>query len=389
MKKKSKTPGVYRRGKTYTVHLHWTDREGKAQQHKKGGFRTQAEAVRYQRDYLTQVHSGRRVGSSKLRLADYLEKEWLPSKEHDIKPSTFASYRDIINGHIIPHLGTIRLEELTTRRVEAFYGDLKAGKGSARALSPKTIGNVAGVLKTALRDAIRWGLLAVNPIAEARRPSGRTREMNAWEPEDLAAFLDASRSDRQGAIWHLAATTGQRRGELLGLRWSDIDLDNATITIRTTRVRAGGVIVEETPKTAKSRRTISIDKHTVDALRRLKAQQAEDKLAHGEIWQNDGNFIAIEEDGQPTHPHTFSVRFRRLIRHAGLPNIRLHDLRHSYVVAARRAKIDTKTISERIGHADTSVTLRVYDHVFRDDDTEAANRIAESLYTQPRRATRK
>jgi integrase len=384
---KNRTPGIYRRGKTYTVHLHWTDREGKAQQHKKGGFRTQADAIRYQREYMTQIHSGRRVGSTKLRLGDYLEKDWMPSKEKNIKASTYASYTHIVNSHIIPHLGSIRLEELTPRRVEGFYGDLKAGKGSPRPLSPKTIGNVAGVLQTALRDAVRWGLLAMNPISEARRPASRTREMKAWEPEELAAFVEASRIDRQGPIWHLAATTGLRRGEILGLRWSDIDLDHGTITVRNTRVRAGDLIVEESPKTAKSRRTISIDKQTVEALRRLKVQQAQHKLAHGDIWQNDENYIAIEEDGQPTHPHTFSVRFRRLVHRAGLPTIRFHDLRHSYVVAARRAKIDTKTISERIGHADTSVTLRVYDHVFRSDDTEAANQIAESLYAQPKRAS--
>lgn len=213
--------------------------------------------------------------------------------------------------------------------------------------------------------------------------------MQAWEPDQLAAFIDHARNDRQGPIWQLAATTGMRRGELLGLRWDDIDLDNGTLTIRSTRVRAGNTITEETPKTPKSRRTISLDKATVDALRRLKARQAQDKLAHGEIWQNDDNLVVIEEDGQPTHPLTFSRRFTKIAEQAELPKIRLHDLRHSYVVAARRAGIDTKTVSERLGHADITVTLRVYDHVFRDDDTEAANRIAESIYAQPRRTAQR
>ena len=121
--------------------------------------------------------------------------------------------------------------------------------------------------------------------------------------------------------------------------------------------------------------------------KRLKAKQAEQQLALGDIWCNDEGYVAVEEDGSPSHPLTFSRRFVTIGKQAGLPRIRLHDLRHSYVVAARRAGVDIKTVSERIGHADINVTLRVYDHVFRDDDSRAADVTAELIYAK--RAHRK
>jgi integrase len=379
--------GIYRRGSTWTVHIHFTDRDGKPQQHKRGGFTTLQEARRYHAEYLSQIHSGRRSGTSKLRLGDYLTREWLPHRQHELKASTYNSYKNVIEAHIVPVLGQVRLEDMNARRVEAFYNKLQHPADESRGLSPKTIANVAGVLKTSMRDAVRLGYLTVNPISEARRPRGRSPEMNAWQPAELGAFLDAAATDRQAAVWQLAATTGMRRGEILGLRWADINFDEGILTIRSTRVATGGTVINDTPKTAKGARTISIDKVTLEALKRLKAKQAEQQLALGDVWCNDAGYVAVEEDGSPSHPLTFSRRFVTIGKQAGLPRIRLHDLRHSYVVAARRAGVDIKTVSERIGHADINVTLRVYDHVFRDDDSRAADETAELIYAK--RAHRK
>jgi integrase len=378
----NKYRGIYRRGNTWTVHIHFTDRDGNRQQHKRGGFATMQDARRYQADYLSQIHSGRRNGTSKLRLGDYLQREWLPHRQTELKVTTFNSYRNVIEAHIVPGLGDVRLEELTARRVETFYKDLQQPKDGDQGLSAKTIANIAGVLKTSMRDAVRLGYLAVNPISEARRPKGRSPEMKAWQPDELGRFLEVASDDHQAAIWQLAATTGMRRGELLGLRWTDINFDEGILTIRTTRLATGGTVLQDTPKTAKGARTISIDKHTLEALKTLKAKQAEQQLALGEVWCNTEGYVAVEADGSATHPLTFSRRFIALSKKANLPRIRLHDLRHSYVVAARRAGVDIKTVSERVGHADINVTLRVYDHVFRDDDSRAANDTAELIYAK-------
>jgi integrase len=383
---KSSTPGIHKRGKTWTAHIHWTDPNGKKQQHKKGGFKTKKAAINYRDQYRSEIQTGRRLGISKIKLADYLPNEWLPQREVDLKQGTFRSYTIIVNTHIIPHLGHLRLEELNARKVESFFTQLQkdgargqrlpAGSG----LSGKTVSNIAGVLNRAMRDAVRWGLIAVNPITDARKPQKKSPEMKAWQPEELGNFIAATRTDRQSGIWHLLATTGMRRGEMLGLRWDDIDFENGTMTIRRTRVRVGTAVFDETPKSQASKRTINIDPQTLQALRQQKARQAEERIAIGGLWDDQLGHIATNRDGSRVDPHALTRRFLLITKKVELPRIRLHDVRHSYVVAARKAGTDVKTISQRIGHADVNVTLTVYDHVFHEDDKQASNATAALLY---------
>jgi integrase len=379
-----KKPGIYKRGATWTAHVHWTDRDGKPQQHKKGGFPTEQDARTYHAQYLTQIHTGQRSAARRVRLGDFLTREWLPQRQTELKATTYNSYKNVVESRIIPRIGHLRLDELTARRVEDYYKELQHPTDGTKGISPKTIANVAGVLKTAVRDAVRWELIAINPISEARRPRARRAEMKSWQPEQLGEFLAAASHHRQHAVWHLAATTGLRRGELCGLRWSDIDFDRRTLTVRNTRVVAGGTIYETTPKTEKGARTISLDKTTIDALRRLRAQQNAQQLAQGHEWRNHSGYVTVEEDGAPTHPQRISHRFKAICKKHQLPQIRLHDVRHSYVVAARRAGASLKTVSERVGHSDVTVTLKVYDHVFREDDSRAAEDTAELIYTEAR-----
>jgi len=380
--KKNAHPGIYKRNGSWYAHIHWTDRNGKADQKKQGGFKTKAEAIAFKLRYLDQINRRTRLGSSRMKLSQYLIEEWLPAKQTEVKRSTHESYRQIIDTHIVPHLGDTRLEDLSPRTVDRFLREVRtAGRSPDEALSFKTVRNIASILKHALDQAVTWELIAVNPAA-ASKVRGRTDTViNPWEPHQLRAFLEHAQDDPNSAVWRLAAMTGMRRGELLGLRWTDIDFDRGLVTIQNTRIRAGNAVIEDTPKTMRSRRTISIDQRTIDALRRHKAQQNERRLLLGTDWKNEQGHVTVEPDGRPTHPLTFSRRFAALAKRAGLPRIRLHDVRHSYVVAARRSGSDIKTVSERIGHADTSVTLRVYDHVFREDDQRAANATANSIDT--------
>ena len=387
---KSSTPGIHKRGNTWTAHIHWTDHDSKKQQHKKGGFKTKQEAIHYRDQYRSEIQTGRRLGTSKIKLADYLTKEWLPQREVDLKQGTFRSYSIIVNTHIIPNLGNLRLEELNARKVERFFTQLQKSGAKGQRLAPgsglsgKTVSNVAGVLNRAMRDAVRWGLISTNPITDARKPMKKSPEMKAWLPDELGTFITVTRTDRQAGVWHLLATTGMRRGEILGLRWDDIDFDNNTLTVRRTRVRSGTAVFDETPKSQASMRTINIDSQTMQALRQQKARQAEERLAMGGRWEDQHGHIATNRDGSRVDPHAFTRRFLVITRKAELPRIRLHDVRHSYVVAARKAGTDVKTISQRIGHADVNVTLTVYDHVFHEDDKNAANTTAALLYVKKR-----
>jgi integrase len=385
---KSTTPGIYKRGKTWTVHINWTDPNGDKHQHKRGGFQRKAEAKQYQDRYRSEIHTGRRLGTSKLRVGDYLTREWLPQRKADLKQSTYASYVNCVNTHIIPHIGNTRLEELSVRKVEQFYRTLQTEgrKGTSvtqgEGLSPKTVSNVAGVLHRSMRDAVRWGHIANNPIINAIKPSKKSPEMLSWQPNELGAFIEHTHNDRHAALWQLAATTGMRRGELLGLRWDDVDFKNKKISIHRARIRAGNAVIEETPKTLAGRRTISLDTGTITVLRQLKARQAEERLAMGECWLDTEGHVFTDPGGLLPNPNTVTRRFQALVKKAQLPRIRLHDVRHSYVVAARRAGVDIKTISQRIGHADTNVTLSVYDHVFQEDDTRAADDTATLIYAR-------
>ena len=370
--------------------MNWTDMNGKKQQKKVGGFKTRKAAAEHHNQFMTSIQQGRRRGTTKLRVGEYLLKEWLPKQENILKASSFASYRRIVNSYLVPRLGSIRLEEVTARRVEQMFNDLLTSGASGKslkintALSAKTVSDIAGVLNRAFKDAVRWDLIATNPISSAKKPPRRTKEMSAWTPEELNRFINVSSTDRFFAVWHLAATSGMRRGELLGLTWDDIDFEKSKVTIRKTRIRAGNATIDETPKSRKSQRTFAIDKQTLAVLKKWKARQGSERLALGTLLNEH---IVTEADGTLPNPNTFSRRFKALCKTSGLRVIRLHDMRHSYVVAARRAGADLKTISERIGHADPKVTLTVYDHVFVEDDEKAAASISDHIYrSTPRQA---
>ena len=202
--------------------------------------------------------------------------------------------------------------------------------------------------------------------------------MRAWSSAQLGRFIEATAGDREGAWWRLLATTGMRRGELLGLRWSDIDLDAARLAIRQTVTMVGNAPEVGTPKSRAGVRRVALDAGTVAALRSWKATQAAERLVIGQGWQG-GDLVVTEPDGSAVHPQVLTRRFGVIVKRAGLPTIRLHDVRHSYATAALAAGVPVKVLSQRIGHADVSVTLAVYAHVMPGDDEAAADLVAAAI----------
>lgn len=388
---KNRRPGIYQRGKTWTAHIRWTDIHGVEHQKKVGRFRTQREATEFRDKFLSDVRSGRTLGTQTPKLCDYLTKEWLPQRQSELKPSTYETYDTIVNRYIIPHIGELRLHELTPRRIEDFFKHLQAQGatghrgGQSGPLSSKSISNISGVLNRALRDAQRWEMINHNPVSVAVKPPVKHAEIQVWTPEQLGTFVEHITEHRLCGPYTLIATTGMRRGEILGLTWDNVDLEKQQIAINTTRIRAGNAVVYQSPKSDASRRTISIDAHTTEALRKWRIAQAEERLAIGEHWPDKKGHVVTEPDGRLPDPNTFTRRFKAICQKLKLPVIRLHDLRHSYVVASRKAGVPLKTISARVGHADINVTSRVYDHVLRDDDEDAAEQTV--AFIRQRRAT--
>ena len=188
----------------------------------------------------------------------------------------------------------------------------------------------------------------------------------------LRTFIDSVRADRLFAAWLLATTTGMRRGELLGLRWRDVDLDAETASIRQIRTIARYEVLTLTPKTDKGSRTIALDPQTVVVLRSYRVAQMEERLLLGPGYRDSGDLVFTREDGSLIHPERFSASFRQHCARSGLPVIRLHDVRHSYVTALLSEGVPLKVVSQRVGHASPMVTMTIYQHVLPGDDRVAA-----------------
>ncbi len=212
----------------------------------------------------------------------------------------------------------------------------------------------------------------------ARPPKVQRVEQQVWTPEQLSQFLNSTLGERFRPIFVLLATTGLRRGEVVGLRWRDVDLDGARLSVVNTFTTVNGVMLESTVKTAKSRRQVSLDSVSVAVLRAHRLRQNEERLFLGAAWQ-DHDLVFTEANGAPLHPDKLTVRFRKLVDERDLPRVRLHDLRHTRATLALRAGIHPKVVSERLGHATTRITLDLYSHVAPELDQEAAEKVAGLL----------
>ena len=248
-------------------------------------------------------------------------------------------------------------------------------------LAPRTVRYVHTILHRAFRDAVRWGRLARNPTdaADPPRASASARPaMTTWTAGELRAFLDHLHGHRLPAAFVLLATSGARRGEVLGLRWSDLNHDAGRPSIVQTVVAVNHQVQIGSPKTAKGRRTVALDPGTVAALREHRKRQLAERLLMGAGFTDRG-LVFCRPDGGPLHPERFSRMFDREIAKTELPRIRLHDLRHSWASLALSAGVHPKVVQERLGHASISITLDVYSHVTPELRREAADALGKAL----------
>jgi integrase len=373
---------IRKRGSTYT---YWLDvgpdpATGKRRQRTKGGFRTKRECQVALNEAIAAVQGGTFVEPSKRTVRSFLLEEWLPAVQvANLRPRDLGELPHSRPGAHRPCLGTVELQRLSPAQLNAFYRYLlsEAGK-DGQGLAPKTVRNVHNILHRALKDAVRWGYLIRNVAEAADPPKGKSAEMRVWSPDQLRAFLEHVRQDHLYAFWLLVATTGMRRGELAGLRWADVDLEAGRLSVRQPRVVVGNQPQSSEPKTARGRRSLALDPVTVSGLRRHRARQLEQKLAVGARYQDSG-LVFTWLDGSPIHPLRFSRWFEQHAHRAGLPKIRLHDLRHSYASAALAAGVPAKVISERLGHATIAVTMDIYSHVLPGLDRDAADTVARLI----------
>lgn len=382
---------VYKRGKTWTAHAKWTDSKGKKHQETKGGFHGKKDATKYEREILTRVDSGRHIASTGLSFSDYLNDMWLPRRRElkNLKESTYETYKMLIAAYIEPQIGSMRIDEIRTHHIESFFiemlcsGRKKNRKDGIETLSAKTVRNIASIIHTGLKDAVRLELIAFNPSDSAIKPKVNAPEVDFMTPDNLMKYVGSIQDHRYGTALQLVALTGMRRGEILGLSWNAVDFKNGKIKIHRTRIRAGNRTIFDTPKSDKSKRTIEIDADTMNKLRIWKIEQIKERLALGGTWSDQEDLVVTDLEGKAPSFSAFDRMFKRTLKNAGLEQMKFHSLRHSYVIAALRSGGQLKVVSERVGHSDTAITQKVYNHVVDGEDRQVADNTAAFILGIP------
>jgi integrase len=368
---------IIKRGNGYSVVLDMgRDASGKRVRQWHSGFRTKRDAERARVELLASIEHGTYCAPSRLTLAAFLRDQWLPGLKAQVRPGTWAEHRSKVETHIIPAVGQVALQRLTPGHLNGVYAALLE-----RGLSRRTVLHVHATVRRALADATRWNLTARNVALQASPPSPARPEMRTWTAEQLRQFLEHVADDRLSAMWLLAASTGMRRGEVVGLRWADVDLDAARLAVRQTRVTVGHQVHVNEPKTAKGRRSIALDPATVEALRGHRRQQLAERLAWGPSWADSG-LVFVRENGQPLHPREVTRAFSRHVLAAGLPVLPLHGLRHTHATLALQAGVHPKVVQERLGHASISITLDTYSHAVPALEEQAAATVARLVFGQ-------
>ena len=375
--------GIIKRGKTWSYVIRVTDSRGVSKPRWVGGFATESEAKRARDEARLAASRGAFVDRSTITLNQYLT-QWLDVHALEVKPRTLVGYEHLIRRYVQPRIGTVRLQTLRPAALSSFYRDLlEHGGRNGGPLSARSVEYVHAVLRKALNDAVRNDqLLTSNPAERAKRPrTGYTEPTVTWTAGQLATFLETTKSHRLHAFFRLAAFTGARRGELMNLRWVDVDLDDIPrIRLRGSVAVIKGERVEGTTKGGRER-TVSIDPGTVEVLRRHREQQEQDRSIAQGSWV-DGDHVFRMQLGPPLFPDTPTALMTKLVRlHnrnaaaqgcAILPEIRLHDLRHVHATLLLKAGVPVHVVADRLGHADPAITLRVYAHVLSGQANEAA-----------------
>jgi len=359
-------------------------------QYTRGGFKLKREADAALIKQLDARNEGTYQEPTNTTVAEFLVNRWLPDVKDSLKPTTFAGYTNDVTAWIVPGIGTRRLRQLDPGHVNHLLRDLAATKCKYRTgnLSPKTRRLIYITLRKALADAERWGLVPRNAAALADPPKVTRRPMHVWSRDELRVFLDHVAEDRLFALWRVFATSGARRGEVLGLQWRHVDFAHATLNLEQSRVIVGYEVLVSEPKTGHGR-SVPLDANTVAALKAWRDVQADELLAL-EFPQGPETYLFTDAAGEPLHPdrvtkifglHQAAIRAaqKKLDPPVEFPRIRLHDLRHTHATHLLQAGIHPKVVQERLGHATISTTMDIYSHVLPGMQESAAELVAAIL----------
>ena len=343
----------------------------------KGGRR---DAQRELNRRLAEQQAGTYVEPSKLTVGQYLQRWLADYAKPKVRAKTYEGYEEFVRVHLAPALGHFQLAKLKPLDIQGYYARLQRdgrrdGKGG---LSARTALHHHRVLRQALHQAVKWELLARNPADAVEPPQPEDREMPALDAAESAALLKAAEGSRLYLPVLLALTTGLRRGEVLGLRWVDVDLNAGTLAVRQSLQRTKGGSVFTPPKTKKSRRQVALPSVTAEALARHRAEQLRVRRELGGAYR-DHELVVANGDGTPFLPNAFTHAFTDLVARANVKRVRFHDLRHSHATQLLKEGVHVKVVSERLGHSKVGITLDTYSHVLPGMQEDAARRVDRAL----------
>ncbi len=331
--------------------------------------KTRQEAASKLHDVLQGLEQGISPPPDNVTVARFLS-DWLKeSVASSVRPRTYESYSMIVGRHLKPALGRIRLRKLTARHIQSYPNDKLAG-----GLSPSTVRGHHAVLRAALSQAEKWGLVTRNVAKLVDPPIVKRAAIVSFTPEQCRAFLDVVAGDRLEGFYVTALALGLRKGELLGLRWDDVDFDSRTVRVRAALQYVNGSLTLVEPKTELSRRAIIMPETLVSALRAHRSGQARGRLLSGPDWK-DWGLVFATPFGTPLDQSRVSKHFKRMLKKAALPDMRFHDLRHSCASLLLAQHVPARVVMEILGHSTISLTMNTYSHVIPALHQEAADRM--------------
>ncbi|KQL43897.1 hypothetical protein AN963_20770 [Brevibacillus choshinensis] len=354
-------PYVIKRGNTwyYRITIGKTP-EGKRITKSKGGFRTKREALQAGNELLVLVKNGYYNEYSQMPFGEFME-QFLIDKKLRVRPSTLSYYTWAIQKHIIPALGHIPLGKLKPFSLQNFYNKL-AAEDKMSSINRRKIHTL---IKAALNKAVRWELLDRNVANMLDAPREEKNEIKVWDTQQARRFLSAAVGYSYYLAFLLALTCGARQGEILGLRWKDVDFNNRNISIVQT-LSHDGKQFNSAPKTKTGRRTISLPTKVMEELN---------------LWKDAPDCLVVQsKERTPINPRNLNRQFKIIIEKANLPDIRFHDLRHTHATLLLLQGVHPKIVAERLGHANTRMTLDTYSHLFPNMQRDAADAFGKAFF---------
>ena len=336
-------------------------------------FKTQRDALDWVHETRTQIKSGVSVRAASITLQGYLD-EWLVAHKSAVRPKTIYQYSQIVRQHIVPVLGKIKLKDLNPNHIQSLY-NFKIESG----VSKRSVVLIHSILHKALNQAMKWELIGRNPAQAVTRPKVARKEMKTLTDSQARTFLSAAKESRYEMLYWLAISTGMRQGELLGLKWSDLDWTSGSLQVQRQlqRTESEGLVFSE-PKSLASNRSVLISIGMLEKLRNHLDYQLQEKRLLGEKWK-EYDLMFPSTIGTPADHRNLYSDFKKTLKRAELPDMRFHDLRHTAATLMLEQGVHPKVVQERLGHADITLTLNTYSHVMPSMQESAAQKMDELL----------